>query len=170
MLPDDNAGTIQIDPVSPNYEEGTEVTIKAIPKEGWHFIKWRDNSQQPPLDIPGTNTLNIIISVATSFSAVFEKIPVISIPNPTPLTTSSNDYTVLEKEDANGLTEETSWFGTICFIIMLILSFFIGAYITSIIRGNNAFSGNKQSEINIDYLITAIITAIIIFLWMYYFV
>ncbi|MEF8873744.1 MAG: GLUG motif-containing protein, partial [Candidatus Thermoplasmatota archaeon] len=41
----EGGGTVEIDPQQEDYEPGTEVTLTAIPDEGWSFVEWTGTDQ-----------------------------------------------------------------------------------------------------------------------------
>ena len=55
------------------YEEGTVVTITAIPSEGYSFVEWTD----PYGSTWGSSNLNVTMFENRSFQAVFELIPIV---------------------------------------------------------------------------------------------
>lgn len=61
-------GTIDINPDSDEYEEGTEVTLSATPSNGWKFSTWQGSV------ISSENPIHISMDSNISIKAVFEEI------------------------------------------------------------------------------------------------
>ena len=64
-------GTITIAPKQDKYEEGTTVTLEAVPAEGWQFKQWED----------GTTNVSRVVTMTEDkvVTATFEEIPVYGV-------------------------------------------------------------------------------------------
>jgi|GEM_PF-2307197 len=61
-------GTVDVEPEREEYEEGTEVTLTAVPDEGWHFHEWTGDAEGTEEEI------TIVMDDDKEITAVFEEI------------------------------------------------------------------------------------------------
>jgi len=50
----DGEGTVEVEPEQEEYEAGTEVTLTAVPAEGWKFVEWRGDETSTETEITVT--------------------------------------------------------------------------------------------------------------------
>lgn len=78
---------------SQSFESGSEVTLTALPEQGWEFVEWKG-------DITSTdNPLTIVVNSSKEITAVFEKLNLLSL--------IINGQGVIEKRVDGELTEDS---------------------------------------------------------------
>ena len=84
-------GTISIAPKQDKYEEGTTVTLEAVPAEGWQFKQWEDGT---------TNTTRTLTMTADkTVTATFAEIPVYAVTDLS-ITVTTSSATATWKSEA----------------------------------------------------------------------
>lgn len=67
----ENAGTVNQLPAGDLMDEGTNVTVTASPKFGFHFINWVDNAGK---EVSAENPYSFSLKANTSLKAVFQEV------------------------------------------------------------------------------------------------
>ena len=70
-LQPENAGTVNQLPAGDLMDEGTNVTVTASPKFGFHFINWVDNAGK---EVSAENPYSFSLKANTSLKAVFQEV------------------------------------------------------------------------------------------------
>jgi len=145
IAPNIRAGTVKISPDDQPYKHSKQITLTAVPANGWRFGYWLDKTDPPPhrgeTYNSNENQLSNRTKHNTQLAAVFE--------------TNPSDESVPSNKSKSILG----------FRGALIFALIAGIFVTIVFRGRNAFHTTNGPMFIIDLIIFAFVFGWILYLW-----